>query len=88
MPMGLIHSNTPPQSEQPAQRCSGLDKKRIQRVNTPPQPQLATGYIEAGSKLREGRGGQTLGEDVSKLGGSRDMEDPNIADCDSVAHEV
>ena len=35
----------------------------------PPQPQLATGYVEAGSKLREGRGGQPLGEDVSKLGG-------------------
>ena len=54
----------------------------------PPQPQLATGYVEAGSKLREGRGGQPLGEDVSKLGGSRDMEYPNITDGDSVAHEV
>ena len=61
---------------------------RVQRANTPPQPQLATGYVEAGSKLREGRRGQPLGEDVSKLGGSRDMEYPNIADCDSVAHEV
>jgi hypothetical protein len=28
----------------------------VQRANTPPQPQLATGYVEAGSKLREGRG--------------------------------
>ena len=54
----------------------------------PPQPQLATGYVEAGSKLREGRGGQSLGEDVGKLGGSRDMEYPNIADGDSVAREV
>ena len=54
----------------------------------PPQPQLATGYVEAGSKLREGRRGQPLREDVSKLGGSRDMEYPNIADGDSVAHEV
>ena len=54
----------------------------------PPQPQLATGYVEAGAKLREGRGGQSLGEDVSKLGGSRDIEYPNIADGDSVAHEV
>src|SRR6185503_5279001 len=54
----------------------------------PPQPQLATGYVEAGAKLREGRGGQSLGEDVSKLGGSRNMEYPNIADGDSVAHEV
>ena len=54
----------------------------------PPQPQLATGYVEAESKLRESRRGQPLGEDVSKLGGSRDMEYPNIADGDSVAHEV
>jgi hypothetical protein len=35
----------------------------------PPQPQLATGYVKAGLKLQEGRGGKTLGEDVSKLGG-------------------
>ena len=28
------------------------------------------------------------GEDVGKLEGSRDMEYPNIADGDSVAHEV
>ena len=85
-------ANTSPQSEQPAQQCSRLDKKRVQvvhkRANISPQPQLATGYVEAGSKLREGRGGQLLGEDVSKLGGSRDMEYPNVADCDSVAHEV
>ena len=85
-------ANTLPQSELPAQRCSRLDKKIVQieykRANTPPQPQLATGYVEAGAKLREGQGGQSLGEDVSKLGGSRDMEYPNIADCDSVAHEV
>ena len=63
-----IHQH-PPQSEQPAQQCSRLDKKRVQRANIPPQPQLATGYVEAGAKLREGRGGQSLGEDVSKLGG-------------------
>ena len=85
-------SNTPPQSELPTQRCSRLDKKRVQIEYKgqipPPQPQLATSYIEAGSKLREGRGGQSLGEDVSKLGGGRDMEYPNIADGDSVAHEV
>ena len=61
---------------------------RVQRANTPPQPQLATGYVEAEAKLSEGRGGQSLGEDVSKLGGSWDMEYPNIADGDSVAHEV
>ena len=49
---------------------------------------LHTGYVEAGVKLRESRGGKTLGEDVSKLGGGRDMENPNIADSDPVAHEV
>jgi len=57
--MGSIYSNTPPQSELPAQQCSRLDKKKVQRANTPPppQPQLATCYVEAGAKLREGRGG-------------------------------
>ena len=67
--MSSIYSNTPPQSELPAQRCSRLDKKRVQMANTPPQTQLATCYVEAGAKLREGRGGQSLGEDISKLGG-------------------
>ena len=103
-----IHTNTLPQSELPAQRCSRLDNKKANTPRSlnyrrsgvqdwtrreykgqiPPQPQLATGYVEAGAKLREGRGGQSLGEDVSKLGDSRDMEYPNIADCDPVAHEV
>jgi len=85
-------ANTPPQSEQPTQRCSRLDKMRVlvehKRTTTPPQPQIATGYVEAGSTLREGQGGPPLGEDVSKLGGSRDIVYPNVADCDSVAHEV
>ena len=80
-------ANTPPQSEQPTQRCSRLDKKRVQ-VEYKGQPQLAIGYIEAGTKLHESRGGKTLGEDVGKLGGGRDMENPNIADGDPVAHEV
>ena len=31
---GSIYSNTPPQSELPAQRCSRLDNKK---ANTPPQ---------------------------------------------------
>ena len=63
--------------------------RREYKGQIPPlQPQLATGYVEAGSKLREGRGGQPLGEDVSKLGGSRDMEYPNIADGDPVVHKV
>ena len=71
-------------------RRSGVQDwtRRKYKGKNPPQPQLAIGYVEAGSKLREGRGGQPLGEDVSKLGGSQDMEYPNIADCDSVVHEV
>ena len=62
---------------------------RVKKDKYPPsRPQLATGYVEAGAKLREGQGGKSLGEDVSKLGGSRDMEYSNIADGDSVAHQV
>ena len=87
--MGLTHIHQyPPQSELPAQRSSRLENKEsTHRDDTPPQPQLATCYVEAGAKLREGRG-ETLGEDVSKLGGGRDMEDPNIADSNPVANEV
>ena len=78
--MGLNHTHQhPPQSELPAQRSSRLDNKEsTHRANTPPQPQLATCYVEAGAKLRESRGGEALGENVRKLEGGRDMEDPNI----------
>jgi hypothetical protein len=54
----------------------------------PPQPQLATGYVEAGPELREGGGRKTLGEDVSKLGGGRYMENPNIANSHPVSNKV
>ena len=103
------YTNTPPQSELPAQRSSRLENKKdiprslnnrrsgVQDWTTrkytqgkypPPQPQLATGYVEAGAELREGRGMKALGEDVGKLGGGRDMENPNIADGDPVVHKV
>ena len=62
--------------------------KECTKGKYPPQPQLATCYVEDGAKLRESQGGETLGEDVSKLGGGLDTEYPNIADCDTVAHEV
>jgi len=62
--------------------------KTGQEESTKREPQLATCYIEAGAKLRESRGRETLGEDVGKLGGGRDMEDPNIADSNPVANEV
>ena len=86
---GLTYTTTPPRSLN--YRRSGVQDWRTKKVHTgtpPPQPQLATCYVEAGAKLRESRGGETLGEDVSKLGGGRDMEDPNIADSDPVASKV
>jgi hypothetical protein len=91
--MGLIHSyfNTPPQSELPTQRSYRLDTKRSTNTQThtsPPQAQLATGDVEAGVKLGEGQGREALGEDVGKLGGGRDVEDPNIADGDSFTDKV
>jgi hypothetical protein len=55
---------------------------------SPPQSQLATGDVEAGAKLIEGRGREALGEDVGKLGGGRDVEDPNIADGDTITDKV
>ena len=33
--MGSIYTNTLPQSELPMQRCSRLDKKKVQMANTP-----------------------------------------------------
>ena len=89
--MGSIYSNTPRSlnnRRSDVQDWTRREYKESTKGKYPLQPQLATGYVEAGSKLREGRRGQPLGEDVSKLGGSRDMEYPNIADSDFVAHEV
>jgi len=65
-------------------------QKRRKKYNTraPPQTQLATGDVEARAELGEGRGRETLGEDVGELGGGRDVEDPNIADGDSIPDEV
>jgi hypothetical protein len=57
-------------------------------THSPPQTQLATVDVEAGAKLGEGRGREALGEDVSKLRGGQDVEDPNIADGDSITDEV
>jgi len=55
---------------------------------SPPQTQLAISDVEAGAKLSEGRGREALGEDVGELGGGRDVEDPNIADGDSITDKV
>jgi hypothetical protein len=54
----------------------------------PPKPQLATGYVEAGPELREGRGRKTLCEYVSELGGGRYKENPNITNSHPVTNEV
>ena len=86
--MDSIYTNTPRSLNYRRSGVQDWTRREYKGQIPPPQPQLATGYVEAGSKLREGRGGQPLGEDVSKLGGSRDTEYLNIADYDSVAHEV
>ena len=62
-------------------------RKEVQHTS-PPQTQLATGDVEAGAELGESRGRETLGEDIGKLGGGRDIEDPNIADGDPIVDEV
>ena len=64
-------------------------RKKASQGNTPPAvTTLATADVEAGPELGEGRGGETIGEDISKLGGGRDVENPNGADGDEVADEV
>jgi len=64
---------------------TGLEKKY---THEPPQTQLATGDVEAGAKLGEGRGPEALGGDVGELGGGWNVEDPNIADGDPITNEV
>jgi hypothetical protein len=44
--------------------------------------------VETRLKLREHRGRQPLGEDVSELRGHRDVEDANISDGNALADEV
>jgi hypothetical protein len=66
---------------------TGQQRKKLTH-KAPPQPQLATGYVEARSELREDRGRKTLGEDVSELGGGRYMENPNISNSHPVTNEV
>jgi hypothetical protein len=82
---------TPPRSLDV--RRSGVHRLDSKRRSTshnriPPQTQLATTDVEAGAKLGEGRGRKTLGEDVGKLGGGRDVEDPNSTGGDIITDEV
>jgi hypothetical protein len=88
-PLTHIYTNSPPSSLD-YQRSGVQDwpTKKETHTQGPPQPQLATGYVEVGPKLREGRGGKTLGEDVSELGGGRYMKNPNITNSHSVSNEM
>jgi hypothetical protein len=61
---------------------------RAQHTRPPPQPQLATGDVEARAKLGEGRGREAFGEDIRKLGGGRDVKHSDVADGHPVADEV
>jgi hypothetical protein len=65
-----IYTLTPPAvwATSAAVYKTGQQRKKLIH-KSPPQPQLATGYVEAGPELREGRGRKALGEDVSELGG-------------------
>lgn len=47
--------------------------------NTPVVATLGITNVEIGSKLREQRGENTLGEDVSKLQARRDVMDADVA---------
>jgi hypothetical protein len=67
---------------------TGQQRKKVTHKPPPSQPQLDTGYVEAGPELREGRGRKTLGEDVSELGGGQYMENPNISNSHTVTNEV
>jgi hypothetical protein len=50
--------------------------------------QLATGDVEAGAKLGEGRGREALGEDVSELGGGQYVKDPHLANGNPITDKV
>jgi hypothetical protein len=89
--MGLtIYSNTPRSLNFRHNGVHRLDSKgrRTLHHRIPPQTQLATTDVEPGAKLSEDRGRKTLGEDISKLGGGRDVEDPNSTGSDIIADEV
>ena len=89
--MGLIYS-TPTAPRSLNYRHSGVPdwtgKEEHTEHTSPPQTQLATSDVEAGAELGEGRGRETLGEDVGELRGGRYVEDPNIADRDSITDKV
>jgi hypothetical protein len=50
--------------------------------------QLATGDVEVGAEVGEGRRREALGEDVCELGGSRYVEDPHLTDGNPITDEV
>ena len=70
------------------QRSLQTRHERKYNTRAAPQTQLATGDVEVGAELDEGRGRETLSEDVGELGGGRDVEDPNIAEGDPIPDKV
>jgi hypothetical protein len=84
-----IYTLTPPAVWTTGAAVYKTGQQRKKPHTQPPlQPQLATGDVEAGPELREGRGRKTLGEDVSELGGGRYMENPNISNSHPVTNGV
>jgi hypothetical protein len=61
--------------------------KRSTHTNLP-QTHLATGDVETGAKLGEGRRREALGEDVGELGGGRYVKKPHLADGNPITNKV
>jgi hypothetical protein len=62
--------------------------RNIHNLTPPAVETLATTYVEIGPEFREHRGGQSLGENVSELGGRRSVEDTNVSDSDALVDKV
>jgi hypothetical protein len=88
--MGLIllYSNTPCSLNYRRSGVSDCTRKKKEHTRAPPQTQLATGDVEAGAKLGEGRGREAFGEDVGELGGGRYVKDPHLANGNPISDKV
>jgi hypothetical protein len=64
----------------------------IQESSNPPPPcaveTIVPTDVETGPKLREHRGGQPLGEDVSELRSRRNVEDTNVPDGNALTDKL
>jgi hypothetical protein len=88
--MGLIHIFQHPSAvwTTGAAEFQTEQERRKNTHESPPQTQLTTGDVEAGAKLREGRGREAFGEDVRELGGGGNMKDPHLADGNPITDKV